>query len=131
MRSPKRVLQSRHDELTARIADGTRTEGERLVAGIRRDEVVTVAAFFGVVFSGQGRAFEMGGVRESEKDKGHESVRCVLAVRKSVSGGASLAGRFDEREEAERFERKENALAERFGLPWRVELREGGACGAA
>jgi nitrous oxide reductase accessory protein NosL len=56
----------------------------------------------------------------------------VLAIRKSEGGSASLAGRFSDRVAAERFAEEENALAERFDLPWRTLLREeGGAHGKA
>ena len=62
MREPKTILQTRYDELTARTddEDEARTDTEKLIAGIRRDEVITLAVFFGVLFTGQGRAFEIG-----------------------------------------------------------------------
>jgi nitrous oxide reductase accessory protein NosL len=55
----------------------------------------------------------------------------VLAIRKSEGGSAFLAGRFSDRMEAERFAEEENALAERFDLPWRTIVREGRADGRA
>jgi hypothetical protein len=65
-------------------------------------------------------------VRGGERVSAH-----VLAIRKSEGGSASLAGRFSDRTEAERFAEEENALAEKFGLPWRIKLKEGGTRGGA
>jgi nitrous oxide reductase accessory protein NosL len=61
-------------------------------------------------------------VRGGERVAAH-----VLAIRKSEGGSASLAGCFSDRTEAERFAEEENALAEKFGLPWRTLLREEGS----